>query len=170
MKLRTVVMGTLLFSAVTLSSGHGETYSWADEELTVHFTDDLGDVPKKIRKKVKRMDGDVPALKSDSAPVADSPVTGAVGGVAPADAGKGETRPGETYAGRTYDQWKKDLGDREATMIAVRKRIDEIAALLKSPATRMGDQQKLMDEHAALVKQFKDMRAEYDRQVEAARK
>lgn len=158
--------------AIPPSLASAETYTWTDGVGTVHFTEDLGTVPRKIRKNVRRLD-DVessPAAKSDSlAPGAKLPDT--LKHAAPlAAAGKDGFSPMETYAGKTYDQWQKEFSDQEAAMTMVRKRIDEIVALVKSPATRREDQQRLISEHNSLVSRFKEMKDKYNQQVESARK
>lgn len=162
-----LTMAVLFMFAASVSAASAETYSWTDAQGTMHFAEDLGAVPAKLRKKVKRLGGDEPAapaaaVKTETQMSSPKSPSGAA-------AGKGEPQTAETYAGKTYDQWKAELAVREDAMSSVRKRIDEIVALVKNP-TRKVEQQKLIDEHTALVKQFKEMRSDYDRQVEAVRK
>ncbi len=169
--MRSTVVFFFLF-AIPPYLASAETYTWTDGQGTVHFTEDLGMVPRKIRKNVRRLN-DVespPAMKSDSsAPEAKFSDTSKPA-VPHADAGKGGSSPMETYAGKTYDQWQKEFSDQEAAMVTVRKRIDEIVALVKGPATRRENQQKLISEHNSLVARFKEMKDQYSQQVETARK
>ena len=163
---RTVAIVIGCAAAACVATADAETYTWTDAQGTVHFTEDLGTVPAKLRKKVRKLGDDEPV----AAPVVKQEVkqTSVKGGAA-ATVGKGEPQAVETFAGKTYDQWKVELSVREEAMAAVRKRIDEIVATVKNP-TRKIEQQQLIDEHAALVKQFKEMREDYDRQVETMRK
>lgn len=168
--IRSMVTTLVFLSVISLSAVHGEVYTWKDAQGTIHFTEDPGKVPKKLRKKVRVLEADDPAAET-SRPVQSgtgAETTGAA--VAAPEVGKGVTASGELFAGKTYDQWKKELADREASMNAVRARIDEIAAQVNSPALRMGEQQKLIAEHAALVKQFNELKEQYHQQVDIARK
>lgn len=152
--------------ALSLSSALAETYTWTDEQGTVHFTEDPGTVPRKMRNKVRSLDDTVspPA----ASPAAKTPGAG-TSEAAPAP-GKGEAAAGELYAGKTYEQWKKELADREAAMTAVRQRIDEIVVMVKKPAGRRDEQQRLIAEHTSLIERFNDMKKQYNQQVEIARK
>lgn len=165
MRAMAITMGCLAMACVAVADA--ETYSWTDAQGTMHFTEDLGAVPAKLRKKVKKLGGDEPASIPAAKPESQTS-SAKVPAVAPA--GKGEPQSTEAYAGKTYDQWKQDLADREAAMRGVRQRIDEIAGQLKGGSVSFDSQQKLIDEHTALVKRFKEIRADYDRQVETIRK
>jgi hypothetical protein len=168
--IRSCVTFLMFLLAVSFSTAYAETYTWTDEQGTIHFTEELGTVPKTIRKKARRVEeiepspAEKPATPEPSAKDPDATVN------ASASVGKGESAAVETYVGKTYDQWEKDLTDREAAMTAVRKRIDEIAALLNSSATSRDEQKKLLPEHKSLTVQFNEMKAEYYQQVEIARK
>lgn len=161
------VRSLLLLSLFSFSSAYAETFTWTDGQGTIHFTEDLGKVPERIRNKAKRVEGtesapeETPALKEDSAKPPDATSQAVPSG--------GNVDDG-IYAGKTYDQWQKDLTERETAMVAVRKRIDEIAVLLKEPVINWDEQKKLMLEHNSLRAQLKEMKAGYYQQVEIARK
>ena len=131
----------------------------------MHFTEDPGKVPEKIRKKARR------ESEVESAPE-EAPASKSGAARAP------ETTPQSVSGGeglngtddREYDQVQKELVDREAAMMAVRKRIDEVAALLNKFTGSWDEQKKLMIEHNSLSAQFKEMKAQYNKQVEIARK
>jgi uncharacterized membrane protein required for colicin V production len=46
-----VIAALLLFSSAAFGQ---EVYRWVDEQGTVHFTDDLGQVPEKYRDKIQK--------------------------------------------------------------------------------------------------------------------
>lgn len=150
-----------LFLLVPLSPADAETYTWADEHSIVHFTDDPGLVPKVYRDKLRRLDDDVSSQPEPAADAVDKK-----GNTPAPDAGAGVQ---ESYGGKSYDQWAKELADREAAMTAVRRRIDENAALLQAGPARPA-QERLLAEREALLVQFKELKAEYLQQIEIARK
>jgi len=149
------------------STASAETYSWTDEKGTVHFTEDLGSVPEKIRIRARILAGTETSVKEESAseePTARTPAAAPT--AAPAD-GNGDSG---IYAGKTRDEWQKDLADRETEMMVVKKRLAEIAGMLSGFADNWDEQKKLRLEHMSLSAQFKEMKSEYFQQVEIARK
>jgi len=44
-----VIIPLIIILAVLVSSSYGEMYKWVDEKGTVHFTDDLSNIPEKYR-------------------------------------------------------------------------------------------------------------------------
>ncbi|MBT1072798.1 DUF4124 domain-containing protein [Pelotalea chapellei] len=168
---RALLVSLAFLSAMSLSTADAEIYTWKDAQGTMHFAEDLGKVPPKFRKKARKLDSDdSPSVTTPSSPSVTKKPEAPADPVAPSVAGKGEAVGGERFAGRTYDQWKKDLADREAAMTDIRKRIDEIVPQVQSPALKRGEQEKLISEHRALVKQFNEMKGQYNQQVEIARK
>jgi uncharacterized protein DUF4124 len=165
--IRTRVTLIIFMLAACVSTAAAETYTWTDEQGTMHFTEDLGKVPEKIRNKVNREEEAAPAPEEKPATTAlpaKSPET------TPQNIPSGGGGDDGIYAGKTYDQWQKELLERETAMIAVRKRIDEIAALLKDPAIKWDEQKKLLQEYNALSAQLKEMKGQYNQLVETARK
>ena len=158
MKQACVTLFTLLL-AFSLTESYAETYTWTDTRGTVHFTGDPAQVPADLRKKVKILEdtGPPPAEAGSAAPRA-----------AAAD---GTHKPGsaETCAGKTHAQWEKELQEREAAMISVRDRLVEISDLASKPIKK-DERDKLLAEHASLLTRFHEMRAQYDQQIEIARK
>jgi len=151
--------------AVSFSSAYAETYTWTDEQGTIHFTEDLGTVPEKIRKTLRKEE-------MNSAPEEEPPsqVPSAKTPEATLQAAPGGDGDNGIYDGKTSEQWQKELAEQEAAMAAVRKRIDEIAILFRSPDTRRDERGKLLAEHNSLSAQFKEMKARYFELVESARK
>lgn len=162
--------GAAFFTAILaacISTASAETYTWTDDQGTVHFTEDPGRVPIKFRKKVLSDEGPAPVPEEKGTPGATSAKPPEAVPQAPPIA---EESDNGLYAGKTYGQWQKELAEREAAMEAVKKRIEEIAALRKNPAASREVRGKLIEEHKMLLAQFNEMKAEYFQQVEIARK
>lgn len=151
--------------AVSFSTPYAATYSWTDEQGTIHFTEDLGTVPEKLRNKALKTEETEPAPKEK--PASQAPVAPEATLQAAPPGGDGDK---VTYDGKTYDQWQTELAEREAEMVAVRKRIDEVAALFRNPATKKEERDKLLAEHKSLSVQFSGMKSRYFQLVESARK
>lgn len=148
-----------LLLLISLASASAETYRWTDDAGTVHFTEDMGRIPMEMRSKAR--------VTNDALPVSEEK---------PAS-GSAQTLPGSVTAvepGANVDKsladWKKELSGREAEMMVVRKRIDEISAILKGFTGGWTEQNKLVDEYNLANSRLKDMRGEYFLQVEKARK
>lgn len=153
--------------AVLFSSAYAETYSWTDEKGTIHFTEDPGKVPEKIRGKVRSMDEAGSVREEKTVPKA---LAGETPDVTPRNIRSDGNDNDGIYAGKPYAQWQKELAEREAAMGVIRKRIDEIAGMLNKFSNNWDEQKKLLLEHKSLSVQFKEMKAEYFQQVEIARK
>jgi len=149
------------------STAYAETYSWTDEKGTLHFTEDLGGVPEKIRSKARIVDGTETPSEDESVSQEPTAKTPAAAPMAAPSADNGDSG---IYAGKTRDEWQKDLADRETEMLVVKKRIDDIAGMLTGSNANMYEQDKLLLEHKSLLAQFKELKSEYFQQVELARK
>ena len=147
-----------LLLLISLSLASAETYSWTDDAGTVHFTEDMGRIPMEMRSKARVVDA-VPVSEekppSGSAQTLPDSVT--------------VVEPGENVD-KSMEDWKKELSDREAAMIAVRARTDEIAARLKGFSGEWDEQKNLLQEYNSARARLKEMRDEYFQQVEKARK
>ena len=119
----------LLFAAVPLFA---ETYTWVDDQGTVNFTEDRGNVPARYRKKAKVV-GEV------ELPPAEAPQ----GGEKPAVKGKGEavSQPGlqgkkkAVYGGKESDAWKREFAALDADVKAAEKQLVETRNLLKDTSS-----------------------------------
>jgi hypothetical protein len=105
-----------------------ETYTWEDAQGTVNFTEDLGNVPPKYRKKVKVL-GDVESPPAEVNEVGEKPAPrGKVEGSregkpgAPA-AGKEKTKA--IYGGKESEAWKAEFGALDADVKAAEKQLAE---------------------------------------------
>jgi hypothetical protein len=144
-----------------------ETYTWTDDNGTFNFTDDMSLVPQKYRKNVrKRGDVDVqapvPVQKNEPASVTKRDVV-------PIAAEKNAS-PNGTLGGKTIAQWKQELGQSESAMQDLKKRIEDIDALLVKPGLGREKAQIMTDERNTLYTQFVEMRKQYDLMVGEARK
>jgi hypothetical protein len=157
--------GLLLWTA-PLSA---ETYSWVDEKGTYNFTEDFSRVPKKYRHSVGKRGNMAPAPaptpkeSSKEAQGSDAKKTSAV----PAPAAGSPTL---LYGGRTIAEWKQDLSEREAAMSEVYRKVEEYDAAMKKPRESTEAYRALELERSKVVLQYKEMRKQYDQQVENARK
>ena len=168
MRLLCVTLLTSLL-ALSLSDSYAETYTWTDKQGTAHFTEDLGQVPKNIRKTARKLEDIEPSTAVNQAsPARSTTDKDSAQQAAPVDKAH-NPEPAGIYAGKTYNQWEKDLRDREAAMTVVRNRLVEIADRSSKPIMRE-EREKLLAEHAPLLAQFQDLKAQYNQQVEIARK
>lgn len=102
------------------------TYEWTDAAGTVHFTEDLGSVPKKYRKKVKVLGGDesgTPQTTVINEPAAQKPK---------ADEQKGK----KLYAGKDEGTWRKEID-------AARRELEASQSNLLELKARMSDTSKM---------------------------
>ena len=119
----------LLFAAVPLFA---ETYTWVDDQGTVNFTEDRGNVPARYRKKVKVV-GEV------ELPPAEAPQ----GGEKPAAKGKGEAvlqpvrqeKKKAAYGGKESDAWKTEFARLDNDVKAAEKQLVEARNRLKDTST-----------------------------------
>jgi hypothetical protein len=112
----------LLYAAPVLA----ETYSWVDDKGTVNFSDDISQVPKKYRKKV-RPRGDMGAgTAATSAAPSES-----AGQVSPADSG-GKSQEGKPdkkealYGSRSGDSWKDEFSSLKSEIRQTDERLAEL--------------------------------------------
>jgi hypothetical protein len=153
-----------IMAVVSSSPVSAETYSWTDDQGTVHFTEDPGKVPAKYRGKPPAQEEAEPPL-----PQADPAGKATNGGqlIAP---GAGEVPANGLYAGKSYDQWQQELVAQETAMTAVRDQINELVMQLRSYGSDWYVQEKLVKEYKGLLEKFKGMKADYNQLVESARK
>jgi hypothetical protein len=166
MKMITVLAAVLLWTTPVMA----ETYSWVDDSGTYNFTEEYSRVPKKYRNKVDKR-GDMGASAQTNESVAPPSKSNAI---PPADAknaaaGKPGT-PAGSFGGKSYDQWKQEFGEREAAMGVIKRRIDEIDALLKSAPPNGEQTRSLLAERHKAAEQFNELRKQYDQFAEQARK
>ena len=164
--MKVCVTSFLLLAFFLSTAAYAATYSWTDEKGTIHFTEDPGSVPEKIRSKA----GIVGEEESspEERPASKEPVKAPE--TAPVAAPSGGNGNNGIYAGKSREEWQNELAGREAAMTKLRSRIDEIAALLKGYSGEWEEQKKLLLEYNSSSARLKEMKADYFRQVEKARK
>jgi len=166
MKLLIALTGCMLWAAPLLA----ETYTWVDENGTYNFTEDYARVPKKYRKSVGKR-GDMAGEPAKKEPAATASAPKFPPGESPKNtASEKQESAGGSFGGKSFDQWKQELGEREAAMWAIRTRIDEIDAVVKSKTSDKEHTHALLSERSKLFEQFNELRKQYDQQVENARK
>lgn len=165
-RLVVIVTGVFLWTAPIMA----ETYSWVDDAGTYNFTEDYSRIPQKYRNKLeKRGDmGSTPEVKESAAPSATSK-TPALAETKSQEKPASGTATG-SFGGKSYDQWKQELFDREAAMNSLKTRATAIEEELKRNSAGPERSKKLVDEHNALIGQFSELRKQYEQQVELARK
>jgi len=122
---------------ICAGSAVAETYTWVDDSGTTNFTEDLSQVPKKYRKKARKL-GDMgpPAPESGSAP-ADVKAPKSADKAAPAVVG---TAPEKTekkealYGNKTGASWKQEFAGIRAEIDATDGQISEMSARLGNTA------------------------------------
>ena len=121
---RLLVMMLLLYPM----SAAAETYQWTDEQGTVNFTEDLGRVPKKFRKKAKRLgdDSGVPQVSETT-----EQVQGKSKSV--------EDQKAKLYGGKNESTWRRDfvtanfdLQQSEAELADLRRRLIDTSKMSRS--------------------------------------
>lgn len=167
MKLIYFLCGILVWTTPLMA----ETYSWVDESGTYNFTEDYARVPKKYRGKLDRRGdmGATPLLKESLSPPTGTSAPNPPAATKESNVGKSQSPVG-TFGGKSYDQWKQELGQRESGMSSIRKRIDEIDSNLKNIPSDKEQTRALVAERNKAVEQFTEMRKQYDQFVEQARK
>lgn len=111
-----------------------ETYEWVDERGTVNFAEDLGKVPKKYRKKAKRLGGDEPAAES-AAPAA-APEAAKAKGVEE----KGEKK---IYGGKDELAWRREFLQANSNLQSAQTELDTLKLRL-SDTSRMSRSEYLI--------------------------
>lgn len=133
-----------------------ETYQWVDERGTTNFAEDLGKVPKKYRKKAKRLGAEEETAPAASGSVAD-PQTAKHQG----EPAKAENKPigGKDEAGwrREFLQANSNLQSAETELATLRGRLGDTSKMsrseyltiqnsIKHGEVRVQEQQKILDQ------------------------
>jgi len=101
-----------------------ETYSWIDDSGTYNFAEDYSSVPKKYRKKVKWRD-DAPQDASPQTPLTPEKPAGQSEKIEAGDVAiQGGNR--NSYGGKSWAEWRKELDIREAELAGLEQRMDQL--------------------------------------------
>jgi len=127
----------------------GETYTWVDDQGTVNFSEDLGSVPPKFRKRVRLLDDMQPPPDEGAREGGKAPVAGAAG---EEPAGRGEEKAParekakekpkekELYAGRDGETWKQEYGALKADLKGAERQLVRYREHLKDPSILSRDE------------------------------
>jgi hypothetical protein len=88
-----------------------ETYSWIDDSGTFNFTEEYSSIPKKYRAKAAKR-GDMagsPSVQQAPAAASSEKKTSSDAGVAVQNKTEGVSSIGNSYGGRKFEEWKRDL-------------------------------------------------------------
>lgn len=125
----------LLLLLIYPLSALAETYEWTDERGTVNFTEDLGKVPKKYRKKAKRLGSEEPP--AESAPPAAAPETSKAKVVEE----KGDKN--KTYGGKDELAWRREFLQARSSLQSAQTELDTLRTRL-SDTSRMSRSEYLI--------------------------
>lgn len=108
-------------------SSIAETYKWVDDKGTVNFADDLSQVPKKYRKKV-RARGDIGPSAAGPVESAGEARTGKAGEAAAAAVGASEEsgKKNILYGGKSGDAWRGEFSALKGDLGATDSQIAEL--------------------------------------------
>jgi len=122
--LKETLMKRLLVALLVLYplSALAVTYQWTDERGTVNFTEDLGNVPKKYRKKVKILGGDE-SLAPQTVEIPEQAAKGTGGKDEPA---KGK----KLYGGKDENAWHNEFQNAAADVRQTETDLAELRARL----------------------------------------
>lgn len=148
-----------LTSATTVSA---DTYSWTDDQGTVHFTENPAEVPKQLRGSSRR--------SADEATPAARETTPGDGKGSPEAEGKPAPAPSESYPFTTQEEWQTELRRQENAMEELYKRLEGIAAQFRNPQGSAAEKRELAATHGQLTAEYNGQKERYYRLVEAARK
>jgi uncharacterized protein DUF4124 len=114
----------------------GTTYTWVDDQGTVNFSDDLGSIPKKFRKKAKVVrgeDAEQPSEKEQEPKekVKDTVQQGTLGGepkgTAPAT---GQEKKNAEFGGKAGSAWKMEFATVNADLKAAEEQLVQLRGRL----------------------------------------
>lgn len=102
-------------------SALAETYEWTDERGTVNFAEDLGKVPKKYRKKAKRLGSEEPPPAESSAPAAAPETAKPKGGE---EKGAISNEKNKTYGGKDEVAWRREFQQANSRLQSAQTELD----------------------------------------------
>lgn len=150
------------------------TYKWVDDRGTVNFTEDLGNVPAKYRKKVK--------IVGEEEPAAEEAVTEDAGKgrkKAPAAETKGEEKEAAPsvrqekkkilYGAKDADAWRKDYAIIKADLRAAEEQLDENRSRLQDTSKMSrGEYLGILNTNKALENRIAGLRKKMDELKQSA--
>ena len=125
----------LLLLLIYPLSAVAEMYEWTDAQGTVNFTEDLGKVPKKYRKKAKRLGSEEPP--AESAPPVAAPETSKPKGVEEKGA------KAKAYGGKDELTWRREFLQANSSLQSAQTELDTLKTRL-SDTSRMSRSEYLI--------------------------
>lgn len=129
-----------------------ETYQWTDERGTVNFADDLGQVPKKYRKKAKPL-----GAEEEAAP-APKTGNGSEGEPAKPKSKTGEQGAKKLYGGKDEEAWRRDfrqtefnLKNAESELATLRGRIADTSRMSRTEYLSVQNSIKYAEDRVRLM-------------------
>lgn len=110
-----------------------DTYTWVDNQGTVNFTEDLGNVPAKYRNKVKVLGEEEPppAEVNQGGEKPSAKVKPDAARVPKQGEGAQKDKAKTVYGGKTAESWKSEFGALDADLKASEKQLVETRNLVK---------------------------------------
>lgn len=151
-----------------------EIYSWTDASGTVHFTEDISQVPKQYRKKLTVRDESLQPV-TPAAPAASTPVVKQA--LKPAPATNGTAAPAvaekaadNLYGGKSAAAWQAEFREKRAALQAVDNQIKQLQADMQMTKniTSADKIAGLNARRAALSQQYEAAAASLNQLVEQA--
>lgn len=159
-----ILLAGLLLLAAPLSA---ETYSWTDDKGTMNFTEDLSEVPKKYRKKMRSRDDSRQQAPLPQPAAAAEPVKSRVEGQEPS-----KTFPSEkSYGGKSLDAWRQELTAAEAELKRLDLKVKELGVKVKESGDYYvsRSQVEVRQQYNDAAEEFNRASAGYDDLVRSAR-
>ena len=133
--MKTVLIISMLFFAVPVFA---VTYEWVDERGTVNFTEDLGNVPKKYRKKVKVLgadEGNGPKVTEieEGGKATPKGTEGKADAKDEPSVKDGKKKPA-IYGGKNETAWKNEYRKLSADVNASEEQLEQLNSRLSDPS------------------------------------
>ncbi|GAB7026234.1 DUF4124 domain-containing protein [Geotalea toluenoxydans] len=145
--MKTLLVFSLLLFAVP---AFAVTYEWTDERGTVNFTEDLGNVPKKYRKRVKILgaeeDSQPRVIETDNGEKGKTTAEEGQSKVKEDVAGAETKKKPAVYGGKNEAAWKAEYGKLSADVKAAEEQLDHLNGRL-GDTTRMSRAEYLGLQH-----------------------
>jgi len=161
-----IIVAILVLLAVQVEA---VTYMWEDNQGTVSFTEDLGSIPQKYRKKAKIV-GEEDVAPSATEQMKEEPKPGLK------EKGKGEAidqaAPAvqkKTYGSKSGDTWKREFAQNSADIKASEDQLDELQGRLKDTSTMSRDEYRSIQLGVKSVEsRLQRLKAKRDAMIEEA--
>jgi hypothetical protein len=164
-----IIVAILVLLAVPVGA---VTYMWEDSQGTVSFTEDLGSIPQKYRKKAKILGAEEEVAPPAPVQMKEELKPGQ------RDKGKGETieqaAPAEkkkTYGGKTGDTWRMEFAQNRRDIKAAEDQLDELQGRMKDTSKMSrGEYLSIQLEVKSVESRLQRLKSKRDALTEEARR